>query len=96
MLKEFYDFIAKKINNYFQVASNRGLLPRGETLCLKLDEDEMVLEVYVALKMLLYEQEIIGNFRYQSPDGLWFETYTLKCQNDEVVIAAQIDDGVQL
>ena len=47
MLKEFYDFIAKKINSYFQTASSEETLLRGETFCLKLDTEEMVHRIVV-------------------------------------------------
>ena len=30
MLNEFYDFIAKKINSYFQTAASEGALLKGE------------------------------------------------------------------
>ena len=42
MLNEFYDFIAKKINSYFQSLSADGLLQKGESFCLKLDDVETV------------------------------------------------------
>lgn len=91
MLKEFYDFIAKKINEYFQSVSKSGLLSKGETFCLKLDDNDMVEQVYNSLRNLLIEQEITGEFCYQSPDKCWYETYTLKCERREIVIAAQTD-----
>ena len=91
MLREFYNFIAKKINAYFQMSSNSGLLHKGDTLSLKLDDDNMVKEVYGTLKEYLEESGIAGAFEYRCPDGSWYYTYTLKCVNNEVVIAAQID-----
>lgn len=42
MLKEFYDFIAKRINRYFLELSAEGALQRGESFCLKLDDSETV------------------------------------------------------
>ena len=45
MLKEFYNFIAKKINSFFQTASSEGTLLKGESFCLKLDNENMVLLV---------------------------------------------------
>ena len=52
MLNEFYDFIAKKINSYFQTAASEGALLKGESFCLKLDDEEMVVKVSNALKNL--------------------------------------------
>lgn len=40
MLNEFYDFIAKKINSFFQTAAADGTLLKGESFCLKLDNEE--------------------------------------------------------
>jgi len=42
MLREFYSFIAKEINSYFQMSSNSGLLHKGDTFSLKLDDDDTV------------------------------------------------------
>lgn len=91
MLREFYSFIAKKIDVYFKMSSKSGLLHKGDTLSLKLDDDDMVKAVYAALKEYLEERGIVGEFGYKCPDGSWYYTYTLKCVNNEVVIAAQID-----
>ena len=91
MLREFYSFIAKEINSYFQMSSNSGLLHKGDTFSLKLDDDDTVKEVYSALKEYLEESGIVGEFAYKCPDGSWYYTYSLKCVNNEVVIAAQID-----
>lgn len=52
MLNEFYDFIAKKINSFFQTAAADGTLLKGESFCLKLDNEEMVTEVANALEEL--------------------------------------------
>lgn len=38
MLKEFYDFIAKRIHSYFIEVSAEGVLQKGESFCLKLDD----------------------------------------------------------
>lgn len=91
MLKEFYDFIAKRINTYFQISSNSGLLQEGETFSLKLDDKNMVKQVYGMLRDLLEEQKIIGEFQCKCLDGSCYDTYTLKCKNTEVVIAAQME-----
>lgn len=91
MLREFYSFIAKKINSYFQISSSSGLLHKGDTLSLKLDDDDMVKQVYDTLKEYLEENGIVGEFEYKCLDGSLYHTYTLKCVDNEVVIAAQID-----
>ena len=90
MLREFYSFIAKKINAYFQMSSNSGLLHLGDTLSLKLDDDDMVRKVYEALWQYLKENGTIGTFEYECSDGSRYDTYTLKCVDIEVIIAAQV------
>ncbi|MFA9377302.1 MAG: helicase HerA domain-containing protein [Lachnotalea sp.] len=85
MLKEFYDFIANRVNIYFQNLSDKHLLPKGESYCLKLDDEKMVSEVNDALKKTAYNSSIIGDYKY---NGV-YETFTLKLKNDEIVIAAQ-------
>jgi len=90
MLREFYSFIAKEINSYFQMSSNSGLLHKGDTFSLKLDDDDTVKEVYSALKEYLEESGIVGEFAYKCPDGSWYYTYSLKCVNNEVVIALRL------
>lgn len=92
MLKEFYSFIAKRINAYFLMSSKNSLLHKGDTFCLKLDDDEMVKHVYETLKVYLEEHGTKGIFKYECPDGSWYNTYTLQCIKNEVVIAAQIDE----
>ena len=52
MLNEFYEFIAKKVNSFFQKAASDGTLLKGESFCLKLDNDDMVAKVSSALKHL--------------------------------------------
>ena len=42
MLNEFYDFIAKKIYSFFQTSASGGILLKGESFCLNLDNDEIV------------------------------------------------------
>lgn len=87
MLREFYDFIAKKINSYFQTASSEGTLLRGETFCLKLDSEEMVENVATALEELVDAENNRGSFSY----GNIYETFTIKLMNDEIIIAPQIN-----
>jgi len=62
MLKEFYDFIAKEINRYFQAISSQGILQESESFCLKLDNDEMVEKVTDSLKSLAKENNILGEY----------------------------------
>lgn len=91
MLREFYDFIAKKINSYFQSLSADGLLQKGESFCLKLDDVETVENVDIALKELANDNNAIGIYEYTCRDGSVYHTYTLKVINGEVIIAAQIE-----
>ena len=91
MLNEFYDFIAKKIYGFFQSAASEGVLLKGESFCLKLDDEEMVKQVYEALKNLATNNNSIGDYHYNCKDGSIYNTFTLKVLNDEVIIAAQID-----
>lgn len=91
MLNEFYDFIAKKIYSFFQTAAGEGSLLKGESFCLKLDDEEMVAEVAKALKNFAEQNNTIGEYIYHCSDGTNYKTYTLKLINDEVIIAAQID-----
>lgn len=91
MLREFYDFIAKRINSYFQAASSEGLLLKGETFCLKLDTEEMVVNVADVLKDLVQAEGNLGEFQYISANGTEYKTYTIKLMNDELIIAPQIN-----
>lgn len=91
MLNEFYDFIVKKINSFFQTAAFDGTLLKGESFCLKLDNDDMVVNVSSALKHLAEENQTIGTYELACKDGSVYSTYTLKVQEDEVIIAAQIN-----
>ena len=91
MLKEFYDFIAKKINSYFQTASSEETLLRGETFCLKLDTEEMVVNVADALKALVQTEGNLGEFVLPCVNAEDYKTFTIKLMNDEVIIAPQIN-----
>ena len=62
MLNEFYDFIAKKINSFFQAAAADGTLLKGESFCLKLDNEEMVTEVANALEELATSNQSKGEY----------------------------------
>lgn len=91
MLNEFYEFIARKINCFFQTASSEGNLIKGESFCLKLDDEEMVAEVTKALRELAAANHLIGEYVYPCIDGSIYKTYTIKVIDDEVIIAAQIN-----
>lgn len=91
MLREFYDFIAKKINGFFQTLSADGLLQKGESFCLKLDDAETVEKVAGALKDLAESNNAMGSYEYHCMDGSVYNTYTLRVVGDEVIIAAQIN-----
>lgn len=91
MLREFYDFIAKKINSYFQSLSADGLLQKGESFCLKLDDVETVENVAIALRELVNNNNAMGYYEYMCRDGSVYRTYTLRVIDGEVIIAAQIN-----
>lgn len=87
MLNEFYDFIAKKIYSFFQTLASEGSLLKGESFCLKLDNDEMVTNVSKALEKQAETYNAKGEYIYNSE----YKSFTLKVDNDEVIVAAQID-----
>lgn len=91
MLNEFYDFIAKKIYSFYQTAASEGTLLKGESFCLKLDTEEMVVEVTKALEEYAKNNNSIGEYCYVCGDGSEYKTYTLKVLDDEVIIASQIN-----
>lgn len=91
MLREFYDFIAKKINSYFQTVSSEETLLHGETFCLKLDTEDMVVNVADALKMLVQAEGNLGEFTLPCVNAEDYTTFTIKLMNDEVIIAPQIN-----
>ena len=68
-----------------------GIMLKGESFCLKLDDQEMVFGVFNALKMLALNNQSIGNYVYLCSDGSEYTTYTLKVIDDEIIIAAQIE-----
>ena len=86
MLNEFYDFIAKKIDTYFQTTYAEGKLLTGETFCLKLDTDEMVSEVSDALHNIAEAKGICGEFKLSCESGETYSTYTLNLGGTEVII----------
>lgn len=92
MLKEFYDFIAKRINCYFLELSAEGSLQKGESFCLKLDDSETVQEVSNAIKELATKENNCGKYEYQCMDGSIYRTFTLQVVDNEIIIAAQINN----
>ena len=92
MLNEFYEFIANRINQYFQEQSGAGLLLPGESFCLKLDDDDMVQNVSHALEALLDKNGNKGNYSYDCMDGSVYSTFTIRVKNNEVIVAAQEPD----
>lgn len=58
MLKEFYDFIAKRINRYFLEISAEGALQKGESFYLKLDDLDTVQKVADEFT-LVYDDELM-------------------------------------
>lgn len=91
MLNEFYDFIAKKIDAYFQTTYAEGKLLIGETFCLKLDTDEMVSNVSNALQKIALAKGIRGEFTLPCENGELYSTYTLNLGGVEIIIAPQIN-----
>lgn len=92
MLKEFYDFIAKRINSYFLELSAEGSLQKGESFCLKLDDSDTVQEVSDAIKELATRENNCGKYEYQCMDGSIYKTFTLRVVDNEIIIAAQINN----
>ena len=89
MLNEFYDFISNRIFSFFQVQSDRGTLQQAESFCLKLDDEEMVINVSSSLRTLLLNNNSIGTYKLKCLDGTIYETFTLLAKNIEIIIAAQ-------
>ena len=91
MLNELYDFIAKKIDAYFQTTYAEGKLLTGETFCLKLDTDEMVSKVSDALHEISVAKGICGEYKLSCESGETYSTYTLNLGGTEIIIAPQIN-----
>lgn len=89
MLNEFYEFIANRINQYFQEQSGAGMLLPGESFCLKLDDDDMVQKVSHALETLLDKNGNKGKYSYYCMDGSMYSTFTIRVKDNEVIVAAQ-------
>ena len=86
MLNEFYNYIAKNILNYFQ-GKIEDIRP-GDRYCLKLDTEEMVEGVDLAIRKITRLNNIQGEFDY----GEVYSTITIKLTQDfEVVVASKIN-----
>lgn len=85
MSKEFFNYIATRIISYFEQECDN--LHAGDRFCFKLDNSELVENVYAALKAITREKEIQGTFEHQNT----YRTFTIKLKNTEVIVAAQVD-----
>ena len=88
MLKEFYEYIAKRVDTFFQITK----LIDGETFCLKLDTEEMVSNVSDALRELAVKDGKCGSFELSCENGETYRTFTLKTAGGEIIIAPQINN----
>lgn len=91
MSREFYNFIAKKVNCYFQGLAAQNSLQSAETFCLKLDDMNMVSEVSSSLHNLAEENHCLGKYTLQCSDNEKYETFTLRLKDEEVIIGVQIN-----
>lgn len=89
MLSGFYDYIANRINTFFQTQAAGGLLQSAESFCLKLDDDDMVDHVYSSLHKLADSKGIRGFYSLRCMDGSFYRTFSLIVKGTEVIIAAQ-------
>ena len=71
MLNEFYDYIAKNTLSFFQ--DRAAIMRAGERYCLKLDTEEMVMGVDLALRNITALNNIQGSFEY----GEVYSTFTI-------------------
>lgn len=86
MLNEFYKYIANNTISFFQ--SRSSVIRPGERYCLRLDTEEMVEGVDLALRAKTTTDGIQGQFQY----GDVYSTFTIKLSADlEVVIASKIN-----
>lgn len=86
MLNEFYDYIAKNTLSFFQ--DRASIMRSGERYCLKLDTEEMVKGVDLALKNITSLNGIQGSFEY----GKVYSTFTIKLGADmEIVVASKLN-----
>lgn len=86
MLNEFYKYIASNTISFFQ--SRSEILRPGERYCLRLDTEEMVLGVNLALREKTKTDGIQGQYQYNDV----YNTFTIKLSSDkEVVVASKIE-----
>ena len=86
MLNEFYKYIANNTISFFQ--SRSSVIRPGERYCLRLDTEEMVEGVDLALRAKTTIDGIQGQFQH----GDVYSTFTIKLSADlEVVIASKIN-----
>ena len=85
MSKEFFNYIATRIIGYFEQECDN--LHDGDRFCFKLDNSQLVQDVYMALNAITEEKDIQGTFKYQDT----YHTFTIKLMNTEVIVAAQVD-----
>lgn len=85
MSKEFFNYIATRIVSYFEQECDN--LHAGDRFCFKLDNSELVENVYAALKAITQEKDIQGAFEHQNT----YRTFTIKLKNADVIVAAQVD-----
>ena len=86
MLNEFYKYSANNTISFFQ--SRSSVIRPGERYCLRLDTEEMVEGVDLALRAKTTTDGIQGQFQH----GDVYSTFTIKLSADlEVVIASKIN-----
>lgn len=86
MSNEFYDYIAKIILGFFQ--EKKYIMRPGERYCLKLDTEEMVEGVDKALRTLLVQNDMQGEYIYEQV----YSTYTIKLTSElEVVVSSKLN-----
>lgn len=85
MSKEFFNYIATRIIGFFEQECDN--LHDGDRFCFKLDNYELVQDVYEALEEVTKTKGIQGVFEHQAS----YRTFTIKLVDAEVIVAAQID-----
>ena len=76
MLNEFYKYIANNTISFFQ--SRSSVIRPGERYCLRLDTEEMVEGVDLALRAKTTTDGIQGQFQH----GDVYSTFTIKLSAD--------------
>lgn len=85
MYEEFFKYVATRIISYFEQECNN--LHAGDRFCFKLDNGDLVKQVYAALDDITLKKDIQGEFSYQEK----YQTFTMKLANKEIIIAAQVE-----